>query len=99
MALKFLLGELCNYATFRIAESVPTGFEGHDNPTNLAAPFYPFVPPAIDQPQQRIRISVKLLQRLPLEAWYEASNQPFLQTQFNNSHKRAILIKGDEGSA
>jgi hypothetical protein len=83
----------------RKPETIPAGLEGYDNPANLAAPFYPFVPPAIDQPQQRPCISVKLLQWLLLEAWYEASNQPFLQTQFNNSHKRAILIKGDEGSA
>jgi len=83
----------------RKPKPIPAGFKGHDNPTDLAATFCTFVPPAIDQPQQGICISAKLLQWLLLKAWYEASNQPTLQAQFNNSHKRAILIKGDEGSA
>ena len=83
----------------RQPEAVAASLEGHHNPFDLAAGFDRLLPPAIQKLHNRFRISTLLLQRLPGEAGNKTGNQPRLQTQFNHRNQRAILIKGDEGSA
>src|SRR5712691_1399319 len=83
----------------RQPEPVAAGFEGRDDPLDLAAGFDRLVPPSMQQCQKRFRIGTLLLQWRSFEAGNNTPDQPGLETQFNHRNQRAILIKGDEGSA
>jgi hypothetical protein len=55
--------------------------------------------PSMQERQKRIVVGTLLLQRLSRQAGDKAGHQPGLETQFNHRNQRAILLKGDEGSA
>src|ERR1700694_5404014 len=83
----------------RQPEAVAASLEGHDNSLDLAPSLDRLGPPSMQQRQNRIRVGTLLLQRLSGQAGDKASHQPGLETQFNDRNQRAILLKGDEGSA
>ena len=83
----------------RQPEAVAAGLERHRDAADRPAGFARLLAPATKQRQQPIRISGLLLERLALHAGHQTRHQPRVETQFDHRHNRAILIKGDEGSA
>ena len=57
------------------------------------------VPPAPQQPQQRLLVRLELLERLPREARDDPGHQPAGLAQFDDRDQRAVLVQGDEGPA
>jgi hypothetical protein len=83
----------------RQPEAVPAGFVGHRDPIDRAACLGRFVPPAIQQLEQRRLIGRKLLQRLSVDPRNYAGDQPGRSAHLNDGNKCAILIQSGERSA
>jgi hypothetical protein len=57
-------------------EAVTAGLECNDNASDSACSFLRFLPPSLQQLQQRAFIDGKLLQRLALDARHDTGNEP-----------------------
>jgi integrase len=62
----------------RQPEAVTAGLQGDRNPYDPTACFLRFLPPAIEQFQQRALIDRELLQRRALDARHDTGNQPLM---------------------
>src|SRR4029077_12793647 len=80
-------------------EAVPAGFVGHRDPIDRAACLGRFVPPAIQQLEQRRLIGGKFLQPLSVDPRNYAGDQPGRSAHLNDGDKGAILIQSGERSA
>ena len=60
----------------RQPEAVTAGLEGDSNPFDPMSCFLRFLPPAIEQFQQRALIDRELLQRRALDARHDTGDQP-----------------------
>src|SRR5437016_4544332 len=80
-------------------EPVSTGLEGNaDTLDNL--PSRPcFLAPPGEQIQQRLRLRRQLLLRIARPTGYKTTDKPTGTAHLDCRDKRAILLKGDEGSA
>src|SRR5260370_2113571 len=58
-----------------------------------------FFSPSMQQLQQCALVDRELLQRLALDAGYDAGDEPARQAQFDNGDQRAVRIEGARGSA
>src|SRR5437660_10186951 len=83
----------------REPKPIASSLEGNDDPADRLARLDGFVSPTMQKLKQRIRVGILLLQWLAGDAGHQAGDQPPCQTQLDYSHKRAILIEGDEGPA
>src|SRR5246127_5346413 len=83
----------------RQPEAVAAGFEGQRNPGDRAAGPDRLIPPAMQQAKQPFWARLEVLARLTLNARNHAGKQPARQAHLNYGDDRAILVKGDEGSA
>src|SRR6201997_4060745 len=97
------MDHVCLYSTrrkpARQPEAVAAGFEGQRNPRDRAAGPDRLIPPAMQQAKQPFWARLELLARLTLNAGNHAGNQPARLAYLNYGDDRAILVKGDEGSA
>src|SRR4029077_11708429 len=95
--------DMCIYAAYpqpaRQPETVPAGLEGNCNALDLAPCFLCFDTPAIEQIQQCALVDRELLQRLALDARYDAGNEPARLAHLDHGDQRAVRIEGSEGSA
>jgi len=83
----------------RQPKAISAGLEGNDDPDDGLAGLYRLVAPTIQKLQKRVSIGIMLLQGFARDARDQAGNEPALETHFDHSDKRAILIEGDEGPA
>src|ERR1035437_8384743 len=83
----------------RQPEAVTAGLEGDCNALDPAPCFLRFLPPAMQQLQQCVLIDGELLQRLTLDARYDARNEPTRETHFDDGDQRAVRLEGGEASA
>src|SRR6516162_7319894 len=83
----------------RQPEAVPAGFVGHRDPIDRAACLGRFVPPAIQQLEQRRLIGRKFLQRLSVDPRNYAGDQPGRSAHLNDGDECAILIHSGERAA
>src|SRR4029077_8093581 len=83
----------------RQPEAVAAGFEGQRNPGDRAAGPDRLIPPAMQQAKQPFWARLARIARLTLNAGNHAGNQPARLAHLNYGDDRAILVKGDEGSA
>ena len=83
----------------RQPEAVPAGFVGHRDPIDRAACLGRFVPPAIQQLEQRRLIGHKFLQRLSVDPRNYAGDQPGRSAHLNDGDECAILIQSGERAA
>src|ERR1700745_3778775 len=83
----------------RQPEAVAAGFEGNRNPGDRAPGPDPPLLPAMQQAKQPFWARLELFAWLTLNAGKHAGNQPARVAQLDHGNDRAILVKGDEGSA
>src|SRR6516164_7783772 len=83
----------------RQPETVPAGFVGHGDPTDCTARLGRLAAPARQQLEERRLIGRKFLQRLAVDPWSYAANQPARLADLDNGNKRAILIQSGERPA
>ena len=83
----------------RQPEAVAAGLEGHRDARDRAPGLGRLVPPAPQQPQQRLLVRLELLERLALEARDDPGHQPARLAHLDDRDQRAVLVQGDEGPA
>ena len=83
----------------REPEPVATSFKGYDQTADFAAGLRCLIAPAVQLSNQARFIRLQLLQRCTSYAWNHPGDESGLQTHFDHSYQRAILIEGGEGSA
>ena len=81
----------------REPETVAASFKSNSNAIDVPPGFRRFIPPAVQQPQQRLLVRFEFLQRVAVDPRNDPSNQPTRETQFYYGDDRAILLEGDEG--
>jgi hypothetical protein len=84
---------------WRQPEAVAAGFKSDSDAIDVPPGFHRFIPPAMQQPQQRLLVRFEFLQRVALDPRNDPGNEPTRETQFNHRDDRAILFEGDEGPA
>src|SRR6202022_2656693 len=77
----------------------PGGLESNCNALYLSPCFLCFHTPAIEQIQQCALVDRELLQRVALDARYDAGNEPARLAHRDHGDQRAVRIEGSEGSA
>src|SRR5215475_15165288 len=81
----------------RKPEAIAARFEANNDALDLAAGFHRFVPPAIKQFDQSLRIRHERLQGIARDAWNDRANQPLVAAEFHHgyeSEKSARCAKG-----
>src|SRR6202011_3555201 len=76
-----------------------TGLVGNADPLDRVPRLSRFVTPPVKQLQQGQRLRRQLHPRLSQQSWNQTANQPALAAHLDYRDERAILFKGDEGSA
>ena len=73
-------------------ESIATSLVGDDDAGDLVAGLDSFVAPAMKQPQQGMRISRELLQRIAVNARNDTTHQPTAETEFHYGDYSFMLV-------
>jgi hypothetical protein len=83
----------------RQPEAVAAGLEGHRGAPDRAPRPGRLIPPAPQQPEQRLLVWLDLLQRVAAEAGHDGGHEPARLAHLDNGDKGAVLLEGDEGPA
>jgi len=78
-------------------EAVATGLVGDRDAADRPPRPRRLVPPAMQQPKQRLGVGLQLLRGLALEPGHQPGDQPARLAQLDDRDHRAILIQGDGG--
>jgi len=83
----------------RQPEPVTSRLIGEGHPSDRPARLHRLCLPALQQPQQRTRIRLKLLQRLAANAGNQSGNQPARLAHLDHHDQTGDLVKGGERTA
>src|SRR5450830_140474 len=83
----------------RQPEAVPARLESDSDACDPVSCLLGFISPSMQQLQQCVLVDGEFLQRLTLDARYDACNEPTRETHFDDGDQRAVRLEGDEASA
>jgi hypothetical protein len=80
-------------------EAVAAGLEGHGDARDSASRSLCLSAPAIEQIEEGTLIRLQLLERLALDTWHNACDEPARQAHLDNGDQRRVHVEGRHGSA
>jgi hypothetical protein len=83
----------------RQPEAIACGLISDNDALDLAPGLAGFVPPTMQELQQRRLIGSEPFERLALDAWNNPRNEPLRLAHLNHGDDCAILLEGGEGPA
>jgi hypothetical protein len=83
----------------RQPEAIACGLISDNDALDLAPGLAGFVPPTMQELQQRRLIGSEPFERLALDAWNSPRNEPLRLAHLNHGDDCAILLEGGEGPA
>src|SRR5271169_4049005 len=83
----------------RQPEAVSASLEGDRHACDHSSSLNCFTTPPIQQLQQHLCVAAQFLQRVALDSRHNPSDEPIVQTHFDNHYNRVVLFKRHERSA
>src|SRR3984893_542331 len=83
----------------RQPEAVAAGFEGDHHACDHASGLYCLITPPVPQLQSHLFVAAQFFQRVALDSRHNSSDEPTVQTHFDNRNNRVVLSKRHERSA